>query len=57
MKVAPQIYIKDSVEAAAFYQKAFGLTIGMTDMWGDGTYRHVSLMSGATEILAIGGRF
>jgi len=54
MKAVPQIYIKGSVEAAAFYQKAFGLTIGMTDMWDDGTYRHVSLMSGETEILAIG---
>ena len=54
MKVAPQIYIKDSAEAAAFYQKAFGLTIGMTDMNDDGTYKHVSLMSGETEILAIG---
>ena len=54
MKIAPQIYIKGSVVAAAFYQKAFGLTIGMTDMWDDGTYRHVSLMSGDTEILAIG---
>ncbi|MCL2508915.1 MAG: VOC family protein [Oscillospiraceae bacterium] len=54
MKVAPQIYIKDSAEAAAFYQKAFGLTIGMTDMNDDGTYKHVSLMFGKTEILAIG---
>ena len=54
MKIAPQLYIKGSVEAAAFYQKAFGLTIGMTDMNNDGTYKHVSLMSGETEILAIG---
>ena len=54
MKIAPQLYIKGSVEDAAFYQKAFGLTIGMTDMNDDGTYKHVSLMSGETEILAIG---
>jgi len=54
MKVAPQLYIRGSAEAAAFYQRAFGLTIGMTDMNGDGTYKHISLMSGETEILAIG---
>jgi len=54
MKIAPQLYIKGSVEAAAFYQKAFGLTIGMTDMNDDGTYKHISLMSGENEILSIG---
>ena len=53
MKVAPQIYLKDSTEVATFYQKAFGLTLGMTVMNDDGTYQHVSLMCGETEILAI----
>jgi len=54
MKVCPQLYIRGSVDAAAFYQAAFGLVIGMTDMNPDGTYKHVSLLSGDTEILAIG---
>ena len=54
MKIAPQLYVKGSIEAAAFYRKAFGLTIGMTDMNDDGSYKHVSLMHGDTEILAIG---
>lgn len=30
MKSDPQIYVKDSVEAVVVYQKAFGLTLGMT---------------------------
>jgi len=46
MKVCPQLYIRGSVEAAAFYQTAFGLVIGMTDMNPDGTYKHVSSVFG-----------
>lgn len=54
MKATPQIYVKGSDKAAVFYQEAFGLTFGMTAQNPDGTYAHVSLMSGENEILAIG---
>ena len=54
MKATPQIYVKGSDEAAVFYQEAFGLNFGMTSQNPDGTYEHVSLMSGENEILAIG---
>ena len=53
MKSGCQIYVKGSLEAAALYQKAFNLTKGMTAYNRDGTYEHVSLMSGDNEIIAI----
>ena len=54
MKAIPQIYIKSSDKAAVFYQEAFGLTFGMTAQKPDGSYEHVSLMSGENEFIAIG---
>lgn len=51
MKSTPQIYVKGSLEAVALYQKAFNLD--MTAFNKDGTYEHVSLMSGDNEILAV----
>ena len=53
MKSSPQIYVKGSLEAAALYRNAFALTDGMTALNEDGTYEHVSLMCGETEIIAI----
>lgn len=53
MKSGCQIYVKGSLEAAELYQKAFNLTKGMTALNEDGTYEHVSLMSGENEIIAI----
>ena len=53
MKTGCQIYVKGSVEAAAFYREALNLTLGMNFMADDGTYAHASLMSGEREILAI----
>jgi len=53
MKSGCQIYVKGSLEAAALYQKAFNLTKGMTAYNEDGTYEHISLMSGENEIIAI----
>ena len=54
MQSGCQIYIKGSIEAVALYVKAFNLTLGIVDQYEDGTYRHVSLMSGENEIVAIG---
>lgn len=55
MKSTPQIYVKGSLEAVALYQKAFNLTLNpdMTGFNDDGTYEHVSLMSGDVEIIAV----
>ena len=55
MKAGCQIYVKNSLEAAELYIKAFDLTPSpeMTGFNEDGTYEHVSLMHGENEIIAI----
>lgn len=53
MQTGCQIYVKGSVEAVAFYQKAFNVTLGMNFKDNDGTYEHASLMFGEREVLAI----
>ena len=55
MKSCPQIYVKGSLDAVALYKEAFNLTLNpdMTAFNDDGTYEHVSLMSGDNEILAV----
>ena len=53
MKANFQIYIKNSVEAVAFYQRAFDLTLGMNYLKEDGMYGHCSLMYGDDEIFCI----
>lgn len=53
MQTACQIYVRGSAEAAAFYQKAFGWTMGMNYQNPDGSYAHASLMSGEREMLAL----
>jgi len=55
MKSGCQIYVKGSLEAVELYVKAFHLTLNpdMTGFNEDGTYEHVSLMSGENEIIAV----
>ena len=55
MKSGCQIYVKGSLEAAELYKRAFNLTPDpeMTGYNEDGTYEHVSLMYGETEIVAL----
>lgn len=55
MKAGCQIYVRGSLEAVALYQKAFNLTLNpdMTSFNSEGSYEHVSLMSGENDILAV----
>jgi len=53
MKTGCQIYVKGSVEAVAFYQRAFKWTIGTEYKNADGTYEHVELKSGRRGMLAV----
>ncbi|MCL2320793.1 MAG: hypothetical protein FWC47_01655 [Oscillospiraceae bacterium] len=53
MQTGCQIYVKGSVEAVAFYQRAFNWTIGINFKNSDGTYEHVSLMFGERDMLAV----
>jgi uncharacterized glyoxalase superfamily protein PhnB len=43
MRVATQAYLKNSVEAVAFYQKAFGATLGYNERNPDNTFMHAEL--------------
>ncbi len=53
MQTGCQIYVKNSAEAVAFYQKAFNWTIGMNFKRPDGTYEHASLLFREREVLAV----
>jgi len=53
MKVVTQCVIKGTVEAAETYMAAFNLTMGLTVKHDDGTYAHLSLMSGDLEVLSL----
>lgn len=53
MKICPQIYVRGSIEAAAFYIEAFGGTLGFNQRHDDGTYAHASIMVGDDEVLAL----
>jgi hypothetical protein len=53
MRVVTQLVIEGTIEAAELYMKAFGLTPGLTVKYDDGTYAHLSLMHGETEVLSM----
>ena len=53
MQSGCQIYVKNSIEAVAFYQKAFNANLGMNILDANGVYEHASLMFGEREILAV----
>ncbi len=53
MQTGCQIYVKGSEEAVRMYQAAVGWTKGMCFQRPNGTYEHVSLMSGEREMLAV----
>jgi len=53
MRVITQLVLEGTIEAAEMYIKAFGLTPGLTVKHDDGTYAHLSLMDGDTEILSM----
>ncbi len=53
MKLGATLYIRDTREAAALYQQAFGLTLGYTAENPDGTFLHAALCRDGQEIFAI----
>lgn len=53
MKIALQAYIKGSVEAIEFYQKAFGATLGYNVRNDDGSYMHAELYLDGQLLLAL----
>lgn len=53
MKIGFQLYLRDSVEAVAFYQRAFGATLGHSVQNPDGTFMHAELHVDGTLLLAV----
>ncbi len=53
MRTIAQLVIDGTVEAAELYKEAFGLTFGLTVKHSDGTYAHLSLVDGDTELFSM----
>jgi len=53
MRFGATMYIKNSGEAAAFYQEAFGLTLGDFLKGDNGTYIHAPLLKNGVEIFCV----
>jgi uncharacterized glyoxalase superfamily protein PhnB len=53
VRVVVQLVLEGTIEAAEMYIKAFGLTPGLTVKHDDGTYAHLSLMHGDSEVLSM----
>jgi PhnB protein len=53
MKLGATLYIRNTVEAVALYQEAFGLTLGYHEKFEDGTYMHAALCKDGEEVFAI----
>lgn len=53
MQLGATLYIYNTLEAADFYQRAFGLTLGDTALNPDGSYLHAALCRDGREVFAI----
>ncbi len=53
MKLGATLYIKNTLEAVDFYKEAFGLTLGFSEKFPDGTYIHAVLCKDGEELFAI----
>jgi len=53
MNIALQAYLKGSIEAVAFYKKAFGARLGFNVKNPDGTFMHAELNVDGKALLAL----
>lgn len=53
MKLGATVYLQNSVEAVERYCKAFGLTLGYSEKFTDGSYMHASLEKDGQEIFCV----
>lgn len=53
MKLGATLYVKNSIEAVAFYKEAFGLTLGYHAMNSDGTFWHAELQRDGHDIFSV----
>ncbi len=53
MKLGATLYIRNTVEAVAFYKEAFEMTLGYHEWFPDGTYLHAELHRDGHEVFAV----
>lgn len=53
MKLGATLYIRNTIEAVAFYKEAFGMTLGYHERFPDGTYMHAELHRDGHEVFAV----
>jgi PhnB protein len=53
MNLGATLYIKNSVEAAGFYAKAFNMTLGYNVKNADGSFLHAELLKDGNSIFAV----
>ena len=53
MELGATLYIRNTNEAVAFYQDAFGMTLGYSKKFPDGTYLHAELQKDGKTIFAV----
>jgi len=53
MNLGATLYVKNSVEAVAFYMDAFGMTLGYHAKYDDGTFLHAELQKDEVSVFAV----
>ena len=53
MRLGATLYIRNTPKAVPFYMNAFGLTLGYSEAFPDGTYLHAALMKDGEEIFSV----
>ncbi|MBE0601392.1 MAG: VOC family protein [Firmicutes bacterium] len=53
MKLGATVYIQNTMEAVERYCKAFGLTLGYSETFPDGSYMHATLEKDGQEIFCV----
>lgn len=53
MQLGATLYVKNSIEAVAFYAEAFGLTLGDHVRYPDGTFLHAEMHRDGREVFAV----
>ena len=53
MKLGATLYIKNTIEAVAFYREAFGMTLGYNEKFPDGNFMHAALLKDGQEAFAV----
>ncbi|MCE5343564.1 MAG: VOC family protein [Eubacteriales bacterium] len=53
MRLGATLYIRNTIEAVALYQEAFGLTLEYHEKFTDGTFMHAALCRDGQEVFSV----